>query len=328
MRLVIIDNRIREIDNITGSLTAETEYLVCDFYTDTISTIRDKIVSNYESVAIIQHNYNLDTYQFVADCSSAILSDIKTADPELDTWRDYIGFLVWLKEERGVGLVDLLACDLWADENWKYMIETVRNREGVYIRASIDQTGAGGNFVLESDGVDMVGVYFTEGILEYKYAFYSSGYPVMTGYINFSKYTLPSSNLGSITSRYTGMTGGGTTLNYTNVVSVTSNIGAVAILHSDNRVSILGLTANGGTTYTTSSGTPPFTLSLTDLTNIKKIVSTKNAFCALKNDGSVFCWGGLNTYGSNTDINNGSSTSYTNFNSVKTNLATGVVDIF
>ena len=172
MRLVLIDSRIDDITGISGSLTENTEYILFDFFADTIASIQGKITNTYESVAIIQHNYKLPTYQLVSSSEVSKVVGLETEDPNLETWKEYIGFLVWLKTERGAEFIDLMACDLWADLNWRYMIETVRARDGVYIRASLDTTGAGGNFVLESDGIDMVGVYFTEKILEYKYAFY------------------------------------------------------------------------------------------------------------------------------------------------------------
>jgi hypothetical protein len=174
--LVLIDKRILDIDHIISSLDPTTEYILFDFHVDTIADIQERITKHYESIAIIQHNYNLPTYQLVANCAPSTLTDLGTADPALETWREYIAFLVWLKTDRGVHYVDLLACDLWANENWKYLIETIRTREGIHLRASVDITGEGGDFILESDGVDMVGVYFTEGILEYKYAFADNSY--------------------------------------------------------------------------------------------------------------------------------------------------------
>ena len=194
MRLVLIDNRINEIDNIIDSLTPDTEYKVFDHENDTIPNIQNRIVKNYESVAIIQHNYNFPYYKLVNNCANSTLTDLATEDPELDSWSEYIAFLVWLKTERGVEFVDLLACNLWADDNWKYMIETVRNREGVHIRASLNITGAGGDFILESDGVDMVGIYFTEDILDYKYVFLASGHTTQYLQFNFTQRFTSGSN--------------------------------------------------------------------------------------------------------------------------------------
>ena len=321
MRLILIDSRIIDITSISESFTDQTEHIVFDFFTDTISSIKDKIVSNYESVAIIQHNYSNLTYQLVSNSEHSQLIEVQSQDPNLDTWQEYIDFLAWLKIEKGAEFVDLLACNLWADENWKYMIETVRTRDGVHIRASIDITGDGGNFVLESDGVDTIGMYFTEGILDYKYAFYNYGINLQQNYL---AYTLPSTNPATISSTYTSMTGG--SFNETNVISMYTNGNAIACLKTDNSISLLGSINYGGGIYTTT-GTPTFTFSLSDLTNVKKVVNTWWGFCILKNNGSVFCWGGYNIFGSTYDINNIPNTIFINFNSVKADLQSNVVDI-
>jgi hypothetical protein len=82
----------------------------------------------------------------------------------------FFDFLRWLKEN-GAQNIDFLACYLWASADWRYVIGKLREDWGVWVRASIDVTGWGGNFILESDGVDLIGTYFTEKIFQYKYAF-------------------------------------------------------------------------------------------------------------------------------------------------------------
>ena len=104
------------------------------------------------------------------------VKDVIEMDPELESWSEFIAFLQWLKEN-GAHYVDFLACDLWANKDWVYAIEKLRSMLSLTIRASIDITGADGNFVLESDNVDTIGVYFTPEILKYKYNFYSNSVP-------------------------------------------------------------------------------------------------------------------------------------------------------
>jgi YHS domain-containing protein len=258
MRLVLIDDRIPDIDNIIGSLTPDTEYRVFDYDNDTISTIQSNIVENYESVAIIQHNYNASNYQFIDNFASSTLTDLATTDPDLESWEEYIAFLVWLKNERGVAFVDLLACNLWANENWKYMIETVRKRNDVYIRASLNITGAGGDFILESDHVDMIGIYFTEQIVNYKYVFLSAGHTARYLKFNFTKrFTAGATgnrflvgrifffnNSTSINSIYTG----------TSVVVASSTAAAA----TDTGQYSVSATVQNESLYATSSGIPAF----------------------------------------------------------------------
>ena len=197
MLLVLIDNRVRDIPYIVASLTPDTEYIIFDFFEDNMHFIKLQITRSYDSVAIIQHNYESDDYWLIRDSSNAIVYNLETTDPDLNTWQQYIDFLSWLKNERGVAYIDLMACNLWANPGWRYMIETVRTRYGIHIRASIDITGEGGNFILESDNFDTIGVYFTADILNYKYAFFAVTH--LTGFFlptwNYYPYILPDSNL-------------------------------------------------------------------------------------------------------------------------------------
>ena len=323
MRLVLIDSRIDNITGISGSFAENTEYILFDYLTDTIASIQDKITNTYESVAIIQHNYKLPTYQLVSSSEFSEVLGLEIKDPNLDTWKEYIEFLVWLKTERGAEFIDLMACDLWADPNWRYMIETVRARDGVYIRASLDTTGAGGNFVLESDGVDMIGVYFTEKILEYKYAFYTASFPSQRYQLLYT-YTLPLSNPGTIKpSPYSNLLTGFTFPTITNVISVVANIGAIAVLRTDGTVAVSGLSDRGG-------AMPCGVVTQSQLVNISKVVAGQECFAALKKDGTVICWGTCNgtPLTSNSDINNTpNTTDIINVDAVRSQLV-NIVDIY
>ena len=325
MYLVLIDNRIQDINSIIQSLTENTEYVLFHFRIDTIADIQSRITKNYENVAIIQHNYGTEIYRFVFDNSDAILTDLETADPNLESWGEYIGFLTWLKTERGVKYVDLMACDLWADSNWRYMIETVRTRDDIYIRASLDRTGAGGDFILESDNVDMVGIYFTDTILEYKYAFFSFPFPnPIWGYTNYYPYKLPTTNTATMDNGYDSFiaAAGSTSTNYmTNVILFSSNNGARAVLKADGTVSVYGTANYGG-------AMPCGIVTQSQLVNITKIVAGIELFIALKTDGTVVCWGKPNTGYGALDINVTSpDTNVISVDSVRSQLV-NVVDVF
>lgn len=325
MYLVLIDNRIQDIDSIIQSFTENTEYVLFHFRIDTIADIQSRITKNYESVAIIQHNYGMDVYRFVFDNSNAMLTDVETADPNLESWGEYIGFLRWLKTERGAKYVDLLACDLWADSNWRYIIETVRARDDIYIRASLDRTGAGGDFILESDNVDMVGIYFTDTILEYKYAFFSFPFPnPIWGYTNYYPYKLPTTNTATMNSGYdTYITefGSPTTPSMSNVILYSSNGRARAVLKADGTVTVYGLANYGGVM-------PCGIVTQSQLVNITKIVGGTELFIALKNDGTVVCWGKPNTGYGALDINVASpDPNVISVDSVRSQLV-DVVDVF
>ena len=318
MLLVLIDNRVRDISFIASSLTNDTEYIIFDFFEDTISSIQDKITKQYDSVGIIQHNYKSDEYWLVRDSSNAIVYNLESLDPELNTWQQYIDFLLWLKNERGVAYVDLMACDLWEEPGWRYMIETIRSTRGIYLRASIDKTGAGGDFILESDNFNTIGVYFTDEILNYKYAFYAMPYGFNFSSTIYFPYILPDSNLAKISTRYQALLGANSTTTYTTVKQLISNDGASAALLSNGNVVVLGASYYGGTM-------PSGSVTQSDLVNVSKLFCYRyGGFIAIKTNGSVITWGVHN--GVNIDLNTTTDTNYINFNSVRSQCV-GVIDI-
>jgi hypothetical protein len=328
MRLVLVDNRIRDHQSIIESLTNDTEYLNFEFRSD-IESIKTRITKSYESVAIIQHNYELDVYRLVFDFSNSIVHDLETVDPALDSWQEYIDFLRWLKTERGVIHIDLLACNLWANANWWYMIHTVRTVHDIHIRASIDITGEDGNFILESDGVDTIGIYFTESILQYKYNFYYNADPKEGGNVNYVSYVLPPHNLAKLSSRFASFTGNTPSTTYTDIVSITVAYYALAILRSTGDVVLYGYPAQ-------NIGLMPCgVVTQSQLVNIKKVIASGNTFVALKNDGTVVAWGFVSyNNGQNSQDLNTISSAYSHINyhfinvdSIRSQLV-NVVDIY
>jgi hypothetical protein len=171
-RLLLIDSRVQDVESILATLTHETESIVFDYYSDTLENIQSKIIKPYISIAILQHQYRHSTYKMVASMKPALLHHLEETDPELKTWSDFSAFLLWL-QSNGAETVDLMACELWANMNWRYAIEVMRETMNMTIRASVDITGADGNFILESDNVNMIGLYFTPEITNYKYSFNS-----------------------------------------------------------------------------------------------------------------------------------------------------------
>ena len=309
-RLIFIDSRVPDVSSIIATLTADTESIVFDYYLDTMETLKSKITKSYDSVAIAQHKYGLPEFQLVASMLPAQLANVETVDPELTSWSDFIGFLEVVQgvaegrsksaifdEENHTGTIDLLACDLWKDDNWKYAILKMEEKTGLDIRASIDMTGIDGNFVLESDGVDMVGIYFTPEILQYKYNFnyvtFSGSY--YNAYKNYSPIFFPTNNPGVVSANaYAGFLGkavdGGNTgygstkgiyTDISNVANVVANEGAAAVLKTDGTVVSFGAILYGGDCTWIQS----------ELYNITKIIPIYYGFVALRSDGKIFPWG-------------------------------------
>jgi hypothetical protein len=214
-------------------------------------------------------------FSMLASADVAPVLSVESQDPELDHWTQFRDFIGWCKTEMNTAHFDMMACALYSDTNWKYVIDTLTTQTGVTVRASTDNTGAatqGGNWFLESHtGVNLKGVYFTELIEEYRGVLflrprYKREYPTK-GFAT-----------GSVEAWGFVSYGGSTPGNVTDgVVSIYSSTAAFAALKTDGSIVTWGLGAHGG--------------SYSGLTGVVAVYSTYAAFAALKANGSVVTWG-------------------------------------
>ena len=192
--LLLIDGRVSDYQNIINAIRPGVRYIV--FNTTDIALIdnsnqtsfqyiKSKIAelggaTTFTSVGLLQHNMKTPDYQMFGSTGSgsgsgevaATIVSIAENDPTLQTWSGVSGFITALKTNYGIQNFDMMACALYSDPNWKYIIDTLTVQTGVTIRASTDNTGAGalgGNWFLESHtGVNLKDVYFTEAIENYR----------------------------------------------------------------------------------------------------------------------------------------------------------------
>jgi titin len=210
--LLLIDSRVSDIPNIVGSLLPGVDHLVVNYAEDTYASLQSKITQSYTCVGVAQHNAYDRVYSFLESEVNMGLSylvpgpepdtyverTLEQMDPDLTSWSAFAGFLTWLKTERGMVNFDLLACDLLADANWVYALQRMQALHGVHIRASLNITGEGGDFILESDNVNLIGVCFSEAILQYKYSFDQNGGPTMMFDTNGAVWMCGKNNLGQM----------------------------------------------------------------------------------------------------------------------------------
>ena len=131
--------------------------------------------TTFSTVGIIQHSYSVesDSYTFLQMLSNAVLKNVTADDPTLQTWEEpFISTITTLLTRHQMQTLDLMACALYSDPNWKYVIDELQTRLAINIRASLDNTGAasmGGNWILESDSANLKDVYFTDAIDGWSY---------------------------------------------------------------------------------------------------------------------------------------------------------------
>jgi hypothetical protein len=298
MNILLIDKRVQDYETIVAAIDpALAVGVVFDYYEDTFDAVKARIGTlgltngtNQISVGLIQHNYKAPMFTMLASADVAPITQVATQDPELERWTQFRDFITWCKTtpEIGAAHFDLMACALYSDPDWKYVIDTLTTQTGITVRASTDDTGAaslGGDWFLESHtGVNLKTVYFTEAIEEYRGILYLSTF-------NIREYPTKGFATGSVQSwgdsDYGGSAPSSVTAANSGVVAVYSTLSAFAALKTDGSIVAWGNSGNGGTTPDVSS-------------NAVAVYSTQSAFAALKTDGSVVAWGDSATGGGTT----------------------------
>ena len=186
---MLIDSRIQDIDVICDSLNSLTLGVVFDYAIDTYDSIYERVKSftletqegnnstttpiRINNIGILQHNYDSPFYSFVSSESDCLVHTVKNGDTFLETWDEFIKFFKRIALEYEVYALDFMACAIYSNENWKYIIDELSSVLKIKVRASTNDTGSsesGGDWFLEStDGVNLKDVYFTEDIEKWKH---------------------------------------------------------------------------------------------------------------------------------------------------------------
>jgi hypothetical protein len=289
MNILLIDKRVSRYEDIVAAIDpALAVGVVFDYFEDTFDTLKARMralgITTGNSVGLLQHNYRAPMFSMLASADLAPVSSIVARDPELARWSQFRDFIAWCKSEFSAAHFDMMACALYSNKDWKYVIDTLTVQTGVTVRASTDNTGSaalGGDWFLESHtGVNLKTVYFTETIEDYRGVLYSESN-------NIREYSTKGVATGSVVAWGESGYGGTTPENVSSdVVAVYYTSTGFAALKTDGSVVAWGDPDWGGGADPGITG------------GVVAIYSTFNSFAALKNNGSVQAWGHSNYGGS------------------------------
>jgi hypothetical protein len=183
MKLLLIDTDVEGYERIAASIQLDVRVVYFDRHVDTFSSLSEKCAAAAEgagpiTLGIVQHGDVYAPYYKLLETQAipARVADVESSDHQLETWYELVQFYKTL----GVAAIDLISCGLWANPGWVYVLTTLEKKLGIDFRASANMTGniaSGGDWVQESDGVNIQDVYFTEGIREYVGLLYSGQLP-------------------------------------------------------------------------------------------------------------------------------------------------------
>lgn len=285
--ILLVDKRVQDYEILVSAANADLcNVIVFDYDTDTISSIKERIMGAVNNqaqalcVGLVQHNYHLPFFKMVSSIALSPVAQVEKYDSGLLGWKEFSDFIIWCKTELSVQYFDMMACALYSDPNWRYIIDKLTEQTGVTIRASTDDTGAesvGGNWFLESHtGVDLKTVYFTDQVDAYQGALYFYSYSVRN-------YTTKSVSPGSVVTWGSASSGGDSSsvnVSSDDVVAVYSNWYAFSALKTNGTVAVWGDAYYAGDSGVTSA-----------LTNAIAIYGGGEIFAAINSDGGVITWG-------------------------------------
>ena len=168
--IILIHNDIENKQQIIDSLSNNTHYFLLnnDLHLDHLKqNIANLNLSNIENVGIIQHGF---------DNSIVINSTVKIFhySEDLNLSNEFILFFKYLKDTYSLQNLDIIACNML--DTWVYTFTKLEELLSISIRASNDNTGNlkhGGNWIQESDDINIKNIYFTDEIDNYIHLFYN-----------------------------------------------------------------------------------------------------------------------------------------------------------
>jgi alpha-tubulin suppressor-like RCC1 family protein len=175
--LLLIDVATPQYEAIRDAAKPNVTTVLFDSRTDSLSGVLGKIpAGSYATAGLVQEGSEfLPAYRIVQQQAAGTVAGVKEADPTLSSWSELIQFFTALKTQFGVQAYDFISCMMLSNPEFAWVLSELQTRVDVDFRASSDMTGnlvAGGNWMQESDGVDIKDIYFTEAIAAYTRVLY------------------------------------------------------------------------------------------------------------------------------------------------------------
>jgi len=163
--LLIVDSRIgrAKIDALIEVVSNSTTVKEYNFSTTSESSLLSQIAGfSYDHVGVIMPTTTQQrntVFQMMGTMDAAVLKEVERYDPELTSWRSFINFIRFLKQEAHCTNFDFIISGIYSNDDWKYAIGELETLAGVTISAPISTLGST-NWYLEHGGLDLADTYF------------------------------------------------------------------------------------------------------------------------------------------------------------------------
>ena len=158
--LLLIDNSIKDLAVFQAAINTNTDSIVFDFATETLATLQTKLSAfgrrriQFEHVGIVQENGPANDF----------LKLVENQD-----------FVQWIVDKTKCVALDLFICNIIKDPRWKNTLQMIKTSfPQIDLGASNNVTGnntSDGDWIAETNGVNLKTVYLTDAIKDYKGTF-------------------------------------------------------------------------------------------------------------------------------------------------------------
>jgi len=333
--LLLIDTTsIVEYDALITSLSPNTDAVLFNYNTDTFATVQTRILATktepttYLNVAILQRSRRDLDYAMLTSVSPARVRNVASVDASLNTWAEHNAFYSWLETNCGTQNVDLVIADLWKSADWQYIVNTINASLSVNVRASLTILGENADYVLESDNVSLIGVYFTENVKKCPQNFYTAVEKVLDAntvvMLDASGTTLPrrdyigSSSISDLSSAWVSIT-----TDVSNVIFVAQLAENNSLAKTNSYLAVKSNKTGVVWGYTGSGAYGKTTITDASLVSIKRVYAGTGTFVVLKTNNTVYALGN-STFGIAGDVSASSPYSATTYTAA---VPAGISDV-
>jgi hypothetical protein len=134
--LILLDTRIHHYDDIAKAvnLANDVHCVLFDGFNSCLDDIRSKIqqlaVHSFACVGLVQHNDNAPFYKMFGTSQPSTVLDVASRDPSLQSWSETASFIAWLKSAFSIQYFDMMACAIYSNPDWKYVVDTLSKQTG------------------------------------------------------------------------------------------------------------------------------------------------------------------------------------------------------
>lgn len=163
--LLLVDSRIgpTKVNALIEVVSNSTTVKQYNFATTSESSLLGQIAGNsYDRVGLIMPRtaqQGNSVFQMMGTMNAGVLKEVERYDPDLTSWRSFINFLRFLKQETQCTNFDFIISGIYGNPDWVYAIGQLQTLSGTTISAPTSSLGST-KWRLDHGNLDLLTTYF------------------------------------------------------------------------------------------------------------------------------------------------------------------------